>query len=78
MKNVAQAKQEGRASPNGRFLRVNDVVATIGLSRATIYRMIANGTFPRQVRLTQQCAGWWQHDVDCWVQSRLAECPHSP
>jgi prophage regulatory protein len=75
MKNAAQRKQAGQPSSAGRFLRINDVVATVGLSRATIYRLIANEKFPKQVRLTPQCIGWWQAAVDEWVRARLSEAP---
>jgi prophage regulatory protein len=77
MKTAAQRKHEGQASATGRFLRINDVVATVGLSRATIYRMIANDQFPKQVRLTPQCSGWWQAAVDDWVRARLSEMPQA-
>ena len=75
MKTLAQARQEGRASSTGRFLRIADVMLTTGLGRSTIYRMIANQTFPRQVRLTPQTSGWWQADVDRWLGERRQECP---
>jgi prophage regulatory protein len=61
----------GRPSELGRFLRLNDVVATTGLSRSTIYRMVDAGTFPDRVRLTAQSVGWWEADVAEWLQSRL-------
>jgi len=34
-----------------RILRLNAVLDRTGLSRATLYRKIQNGTFPRQVRI---------------------------
>ncbi len=69
--NLEQRKSLGRASELGRFLRLNDVVATTGLSRSTIYRMVDAGTFPDRVRLTAQSVGWWEADVADWLQSRL-------
>lgn len=71
MKTVAQAKQVGHASAAGRFLRIDDVIASTGLSRATIYRMVSNNEFPRQHLLTKRCIGWWQSDVDSWLRDRL-------
>ena len=68
---LAQAKQLGRPSERGRFLRINDVIATIGLSRATIYRLVDQGEFPEQHRLTKRSVGWWQRDVDAWAEQRL-------
>lgn len=75
MKTVSQLKQEGCASAVGRFLRLPDVVASTGLSRATLYRMMKKEAFPRQVRLTAQCTGWWQQDIEHWLQSRRQQCP---
>lgn len=69
--NLAARKSLGRPSELGRFLRINDVIATTGLSRSTIYRMVDEGTFPDRVRLTAQTVGWWQADVAAWIESRL-------
>lgn len=54
----------------GRFLRMGDLIATTGLSRPTIYRLVAAGDFPRQHSLTKRCVGWWQSDVDQWLRDR--------
>lgn len=72
MKTAAQAKQVGCPSTAGRFLRIDDVIASTGLSRATIYRMVANDDFPRQHALTKRCIGWWQSDVDEWLRAKRA------
>ncbi|WP_231621987.1 helix-turn-helix transcriptional regulator [Sphingomonas sp. Ag1] len=72
---VAEAKQDGRQSAFGRFLRINDVIASTGLSRATIYRLVANRDFPAQHQLTKRSIGWWESDVDAWLRSRLGQ-PH--
>jgi len=75
MKTMAQRKSDGEPSAKGRFMRIDDVVATVGVSRATIYRMIANKEFPAQHQLTKRSIGWWQSDVDSWLQSRLSPDP---
>ncbi len=69
---LAQAKRDGRPAARGRFLRINDVVATVGLSRATIYRMVAAQLFPEQSRLTARAVGWWEADVTAWLEARLS------
>lgn len=40
-----------------RFLRLNTVLDRTGLSRATLYRKIQAGAFPRQVKLAERCCG---------------------
>jgi prophage regulatory protein len=44
--------------PLDRFLRLNTVLERTGLSRATLYRKIQSGTFPKQVRIAERCCGW--------------------
>jgi prophage regulatory protein len=72
---LAIAKRDGYASEVGRFLRLPDVMATTGLGRSTLYRMIADQTFPSQIRLTARCIGWWEADVAKWLQDRRDGCP---
>ena len=62
------AEQQGLA-----ILRRRQVEARTGLSRSTIYQRIAEGTFPRQVRLGARCVGWIASDVENWLAARVAE-----
>ena len=55
------------------ILRRRDVEARTGLSRSTIYAYIANGTFPKQVKLGPRAAGWYQSEIDEWIKSRTAD-----
>ena len=71
-KNLAAAKLDGCPSASGRFLRINDVIATVGLSRATIYRLIDAGDFPQHTALSIRCVGWWEAEVRDWMGQRRA------
>lgn len=56
-----------------RFLvRLPIVVKLTGLGRSTIYRWIAEGTFPAPVRLGRRVVAWRWSDLDHWTQSRSA------
>lgn len=55
------------------FLRVPDVVARVGLSRATIYSMAARGAFPKPIRIGQRASAWSASEVDAWQAARRAE-----
>ena len=72
-RSLASDKMNGRPSDSGRFLRINDVIATVGLSRATIYRLMDAGDFPKSKALTKRCVGWWEAEVSKWVAARLAD-----
>lgn len=49
------------------ILRQPEVLARTGLKRTTLYKKIGNGSFPAQVRLSENCVGWYESDVSGWV-----------
>ena len=53
-----------------RIARLPTVKAHTGLSRTTIYQMIQDGRFPKQVRLGPKSVGWFESDVEAWLDSR--------
>jgi prophage regulatory protein len=59
---------EAAAVP-GSMLRIATVTAITGLSKRTIYRMMAGGEFPQSVHLSPRCTAWRQGDVAGWVTS---------
>ena len=50
-----------------RIIRLKTVLHRTGLSRSTLYRKIADGTFPRQVSISIHGAGWHESAVNRWV-----------
>ena len=50
-----------------RIVRLKTVLARTGLSRSTIYRKIKEGTFPPQIRISANVAGWKESDLNRWV-----------
>lgn len=58
-----------------RIIRLNTVLDRTGLSRSTIYRKIAEGTFPPQIRISINGAGWHESDLDCWIANPVAWRP---
>jgi prophage regulatory protein len=53
-----------------RFLRLQEVIETTGLSRTTIYRKIAEGGFPPPIKLGERAVGWKDCDVFAWMDER--------
>ena len=53
-----------------RILRLGDVTRLTGLSKATIYRQIHAGTFPRPVKLGPRAVGWFANEVQDWLERR--------
>lgn len=54
------------------ILRRKQVEARVGLRRSTIYQGVADGTFPRPVRLGARSVGWLAHEVERWLADRVA------
>ena len=53
-----------------RILRLGSTTRVTGLSKATIYRQIQAGTFPRQVKLGPRAVGWLADEVQQWLDTR--------
>jgi prophage regulatory protein len=52
-----------------RLLRLRDVKQKTGLGSSTIYRRIADGTFPAPRSLGPNTVRWLQSEVDAWIKS---------
>jgi prophage regulatory protein len=50
-----------------RIIRLKTVLDRTGLSRSTIYRKIAEGTFPSQVKISVHGAGWHESAINRWI-----------
>lgn len=53
--------------PPERIIRMRTVLDRTGLSRSSIYRKIAEGTFPPQVKIGTHGAGWHESAINAWV-----------
>lgn len=54
-------------SQSEKIIRLKTVLLRTGLSRSTLYRKIADGTFPRQLPISINGAGWHESAVDRWI-----------
>jgi prophage regulatory protein len=49
------------------YLRLPSVIKQTGLPRSSLYRLIGEGRFPRQVSLTRRTVGWKASAVQRWL-----------
>jgi prophage regulatory protein len=54
-----------------RILRLDTVLDRTGLSRSPLYRKIANGTFPQQIKISEHCAGWRGSVIETWLRNPI-------
>jgi len=54
-----------------RFMRMGEVIEMVGVSRATIYRWMDAGDFPRSIALGGNSIAWSEKSVQEWIESRI-------
>jgi prophage regulatory protein len=56
-----------------RLVRLKEVIDCTGLGRSTIYKYIAERSFPKPVSLGDRCVGWVESEVHDWILTRIQE-----
>ncbi|CAK2441751.1 prophage regulatory protein [Vibrio crassostreae] len=54
-----------------RLIRLKDVMHYTGLARATIYKYMDEGCFPKSVSLGGRAVAWEESEVEEWILERL-------
>jgi prophage regulatory protein len=68
LKTSRSIEDAGRPAPP--FLRLPAVLRLTGLSRSTIYRMVADHTFPAPVRIAKRAVAWRGEEMQRWKENR--------
>lgn len=58
--------------PPASMMRLRGVLAVVGVSRSTLFRLIAAGEFPRPVALSERTRAWPSSEVEKWIAERSA------
>lgn len=58
--------------PTMRFIRVRETIQKTGLSKSSIYDLMAQGQFPQTVRLGGRSVAFVESEVDTWMAERIA------
>lgn len=53
--------------PPEAVLRLPDVLALVGLGRASVYAKVAEDRFPAPIKLTRHASGWRMGDIRAWL-----------
>ena len=56
-----------------RAMRLEEVIEKIGVGRTTLYTLIKEGDFPRQVKYGGRASRWLEHEVDAWLRQKAEE-----
>jgi prophage regulatory protein len=52
-----------------KLIKLPQVMQITTLSRATVYRLIAKGEFPKQIKLSERASAWIEHEVLEWLDN---------
>lgn len=56
-----------------KLLKRPEVLDRIGIRSTKLYQMVRSGQFPKPVRLSSKAHAWPEHEIDEWIQARMAE-----
>ncbi|MDC9622482.1 AlpA family transcriptional regulator [Xenorhabdus sp. XENO-7] len=54
------------------FIRLPEVQRRTGYSKAWIYKLISDGTFPKQVKIGPRSVAFIESEIDDWIAQRIA------
>ncbi len=54
-----------------RFIRLPELMKVTGYSRPSIYRLMADDAFPRQVHIGANASAWLSSDIEKWMASKI-------
>lgn len=56
-----------------RIIRKPEVLACVGLSDTTVWRLEKSGKFPRRVKLGGNSVGWFEDEIDALLEQKSGE-----
>ena len=60
-----------------RLLRKPAVIARVGLSSTTIWRLERAGQFPRSIQISRGAIAWREADIEAWITERMDAPRHA-
>lgn len=58
---------------NMRLIKIKEVIKMTSLSRATIYKYMAEDSFPKPVPLGAKAVAWVEDEVENWIYEKIDE-----
>ncbi|OAN88970.1 hypothetical protein A8B84_10350 [Marinobacter sp. EhC06] len=53
-----------------RILRRPEVISMVGLRTTKLYELIAEGRFPKPIKLSVRSVGWLESEVQAWIKEQ--------
>jgi prophage regulatory protein len=56
-----------------KFIKLRQVIELTSLARATVYKYMNEGRFPKQVSLGESSVAWVEEEVLAWIEEKIAQ-----
>ena len=56
-----------------KLIKLKAVMECTGLARSTVYKFIAEGRFPKPVKLGARMVAWVEGEIQQWILERIGE-----
>jgi prophage regulatory protein len=53
-----------------RYVRLKELSTMLGIGRSTIYRLMKQNKFPKQIKLTERTSVWRLSVINQWIQEK--------
>ena len=53
-----------------RYIRIKELSAMLGIARSSIYRLMKENKFPKQIKLTERTVVWRLSIINQWIAER--------
>ena len=68
--NLPERPQLRTSKTYDRLIRLHEVKLRTGLGRSSIYRKMADGSFPQPLNIGERAVAWRESDIEQWIASR--------
>ena len=55
-----------------KLIKLKQVMECTGLARSTVYKFMAEGQFPKPVKLGVRMVAWVEAEIQAWVNEKIA------
>lgn len=67
---IMQNSDQSVSRENDQIIRPADACKIANFGMSSLYRHSKRPDFPKKVRLSKRCVGWWRSDFIQWLESR--------
>lgn len=53
-----------------RYIRIKELSEMLSISKSSIYRLVQENKFPKQIKLAERTAVWRLSEINKWIEDR--------